>query len=193
MKKSSWILLLTIVVSCSQKDKGRTFDVDGTVINAASKMIYLEEDVPAGQPVIMDSAALKNDGSFRLQAPMKEESLYQLRLNSKTVPLAFVISDGAKVTVQADAANATQPYTVTGSPATEALINFDRSTTEKAKQLLAQENLIDSLKQTKAPDSVVNTAYTKLETAVNDANSGALQFFKESKSPVLVVYAISSY
>jgi len=193
MKNYSWITVLAGLFACTAKnDSGRTFDVEGTVKNASAKMIYLEEDVPAGQPTIMDSATIKSDGSFRLQAPVKEESLYQLRLKDKTAPLAFVVSDASKVSVQADA-SAAQAYTVKGSPATEALVAFDKNTIEQVNNLLAQERTVDSLRQNKAPDSLVNTAYAKLEATVTDANNNALQFFKESKSPVLTVYAISSY
>lgn len=192
MKKLSWIALLAGTISCTTKNTGRVFDVDGTVKNAAAKMIYLEEDVAGGQATIMDSTTVKSDGSFHLQAPVKEESLFELRLKDRPGPLAFVINDAAKATIQADA-SATQSYAVKGSPATEALIDFDKNTADETSKILAQANRIDSLKQAKATDSLVNTEYLKLETAVANASANAKQIFKESKSPVLVVYGISSY
>ena len=171
MKKRHWMFVLAGVAACAQKNSGRTFDVDGTVKNTAANMIYLEEDVAAGQPTIMDSAEVKSDGRFQLQAPVKEEAFYQLRLKDKTVPLAFLVNDVPKVSVQADLANATQPYTVTGSPASQAVLSFDKDLKAQAAAIIAQGNAVDSFKAAKAPDSVVTLAYRRVEEEVANANA----------------------
>lgn len=193
MKKGYWIFLLAGTAACEQKSAGRTFDVEGTVKNGTSKMIYLEEDVAAGQPAIMDSAEVKSDGHFRLQAPVKEEAFYQLRLKEKTVPFAFLVNDVPKVSVQADFANATQPYTVMGSPASQAVLSFDKDLKARAAAIIAQGAAVDSLKTAKAPDSIVTPAYRKVEEEAAGAKAFAMDFIKKSNSPVLSVYAISSF
>lgn len=193
MKRRNWILLLATAASCTQKNTGHTFDVEGTVKATNAKMIYLEEDVAAGQPVIMDSAELKGGGKFTLQAPVKEEAFYQLRLKDKTVPFAFLVNDASKVSVQADLANPTQLYTVTGSPASQAIIGYDKDLKAQAAKILAGGHAVDSLKRTKAPDSSVTQAYQKMQADVENAKNFALDFIKASNSPVLSVYAISSF
>lgn len=185
--------ILATLVSCADKKNGQTVDVEGTVKNTTAGMIYLEEDAAAGQPVIMDSSVLNADGHFKLQAPTKEESLYQLRLKGETKPLAFFINDAPSVTVQADAKNTTQPYSVSGSKASEALVQFDKTLGEQATKIMAQGARVDSLKNAQAADSVVNTEYLALEATAASAKTSALDFIRNSKSPVLSVYAISSF
>ncbi len=193
MKKIIWMAFAVSAAACSQKNTGRSFDVEGNVKNTDAKMIYLEEDVAAGQPVIMDSAELKSGGSFRLQSPVKEEAFYQLRLKGKTVPLAFLVNDVPKVSVQADLANAAQPYTITGSPASQAVVSYDKELKAKAEKIVAEGSAVDSLKAAKAPDSVIALTYRRVEQNVADAKAYATAFLKNTNSPVLLIYAISAF
>jgi peroxiredoxin len=179
--------------ACNNKNVDKTFAVEGSVKNANAKMVYLEENVANGQPTIMDSATLDKDGNFQLQAKSKEESLYQLRLEGKMTPFALLISDVSKAKVQADLDNPTQPYTVQSSPASQALINFDKTTYQQGMQLFTVGSKVDSLMKAKAPDSVVNAEYSKVETAANSLRTYAHDFLRNSTSPVLTLYALSSF
>lgn len=187
------VLALTGFFACKTKEAGRSIEVSGTVKNATTKMIYLEEDVPNGQPTIMDSSELKPDGSFKLQAPSKEEALYQLRLTGKTTPLAFVVSDVNKVAVQADAAGSTQAYTVSGSPASQALVDLEKTLREQSEKIVQQGKTVDSLRTANAPDNLVNTEYFKIESLAEESKVYLRDFNRKHNSPVLSVYAISSF
>src|SRR6476620_4693339 len=125
MKKIIYGLAVIGFFACNTKKDTSVFEVSGQVKNANARMVYLEENVPNGGPTIMDSATLKNDGSFELKAASKEEVLYQLRLDGKTTPFAFFINDVPKLKVKADLNNSSRPYTVDGSPASQSLIDFD--------------------------------------------------------------------
>jgi peroxiredoxin len=194
MKK---IIYATVIIvsafSCNTKKEGKTFEVEGTIKNSDAKMVYLEENIPNGQPTIMDSSVVKKDGSFSLKAPSKEESLYQLRLEGKVSPLALFINDVSKIKVQADVNNATQPYTMEGSPASQALINFDKTTYEKGMKLFTTGSKVDSLMKAKAPDSIINVEYAKVETTAAELKAFAQEFLTKSTSPVLTLYALSSF
>jgi peroxiredoxin len=193
MKKITYIVLIGSFLSCNNKTAGKIFEVEGTVKNSTSKMVYLEENVPNGRPTIMDSAQLKESGSFSLKAPIKEESLYQLRLEGKLVPFALFINDVAKVKVNADVNNAAQPYTVEGSPASQALINFDKLTYEQGLKLFTAGSKVDSLMKAKAADSITNAEYAKVEATATELKSFVTDFLQKSASPILTLYALSSF
>jgi peroxiredoxin len=193
MKKITYIVLIGSFLSCNNKTAGKIFEVEGTVKNSSSKMVYLEENVPNGRPTIMDSAQLKESGSFSLKAPIKEESLYQLRLEGKLVPFALFINDVAKVKVNADVNNAAQPYTVEGSPASQALINFDKLTYEQGLKLFTAGSKVDSLMKAKAADSITNAEYAKVEATATELKSFVTDFLQKSASPILTLYALSSF
>ena len=59
----------TLLANCGDSTREKKFSVRGTIANSQAKMIYLEK-VPAAtmQPLVIDSAMLKKDGSFSLMA-----------------------------------------------------------------------------------------------------------------------------
>lgn len=193
MKKLIYLVVIASSFSCDNKNDTKTFEVEGSVKNTSSKIIYLEENVPNGRPTIMDSSAIQADGSFKLKTPTKEESLYQLRLQDKLVPLALFISDAPKINVKADLNNTAQPFTVEGSPASQALISFDKKTYEQGLQLFALGSKVDSLMKAKATDSIINVEYAKVEATAVSLKSFVQDFLQKSSSPVLTLYALSSF
>lgn len=193
MKKIICIALSVALFSCQQNKGTAALQVDGVVKNTTSKMVYLEENTPEARPTILDSAELKTDGSFTLEATGSQESLYQLRLQGKVVPFAFFISDVKKIQVDADLQNSSQPYTVKNSPATEALLNFDKRSYERGMQLFTEGGRVDSLQKTGAPDSLVSDAYRKVEATAGSLKALAQEALATSKSPVLSLYIIGSF
>lgn len=183
---------LVSIVACNQESSVKKFEVSGTIQNANADMIYLEENVTSGPPTIMDSAELKN-GVFQLTAPATEEALYQLRLKGKLTPFALLISDASEVKVTADLENTTVPYTVQGSSNTNKLLEFDKKIYETGLGIFKQGAVVDSLRRSNAGDSVINVAYQKIENSVADLKSYASNFIANSNSPILTLYAISSY
>jgi peroxiredoxin len=194
MKKYLCIALVVGFAACKEQEPGgKKLAVDGTVKNTNAKMIYLEENTPSGRPTIIDSSALKNDGSFSLQAKSREESLYQLRLQGKMVPFAFFINDAEKIRVNADLNNTVKPYSVDNSPATQALLNFDQASYQKGMQLFTEGSMVDSLQKAGAPDSVVRASYATVESTANELKAFAEDFIAKSNSPMLTLYALSAY
>ncbi len=51
--------------------------------------------------VVVDSAELGQDGKFKLKTTTGEARVYNLRLDQNNYPLAAVINDAAKITVDA--------------------------------------------------------------------------------------------
>ena len=192
MKNTLYIVLVAGLMACNNKQEGNNFEIEGTIKNTTANKIYLEENVPNGQPVIIDSAEIKN-GAFQLKAGSREESFYHLRLGGKMTPFAFLINDASKVKIQADPDNTAQPYTVEGSTASQTLISFDRTTYEKGMALFNLGSKVDSLRRAQATDSIINMEYAKVEAAANSLKSYASEVLTKANSPVLILYVLSSF
>ena len=193
MKKIIYGLVVIGFFACNTKKDTQVFEVSGKVKQANAKMVYLEENVPNSGPTIMDSATLKNDGSFELNAPSKEEVLYQLRLDGKTTPFAFFINDVPRLKVTADLNNPSQLYTVEGSPASQSLMDFDKSMNEKGMQIYSLSQVMDSMTKAKASDSLIRIEYQKLELIATSLKLSAKEAIEKSKSPVLTLYTLGSF
>lgn len=194
MKKVFFITIAAGIAACKgQQQEGKRLEVDGVVKNTTAQSVYLEENVPNGQPTILDSAKLAKDGSFVLKAKSKEEALYQLRLQDKVVPFAFFINDTEKIKVTADLNNTNNPFSVENSPASKSLIDFDKTSYEKGMEIFTEGSRMDSLRKASASDSAINAAYGEVEQTASELKNFAQDFIAKTNSPILALYAIGSY
>src|SRR5580765_4993375 len=95
MKKQIVFVLMIIAafVSCnSNSGDGTNFTVSGKIENAKAKNVFLEQ-VPFDntEPKVVDSAAVKTDGSYSLKTIAKEQGLFIITLDHQ--PAFFFIND----------------------------------------------------------------------------------------------------
>jgi peroxiredoxin len=192
MNKLVYVVAIAAIFSCNTKEENN-FIVDGTVKNSNATMVYLQESPAGAAPVIMDSAKLDKEGSFQLKAPAKEASLWSLRTNNDEYPFALVINDAKKITINADVMNRATPYTVKGSEASQGIIDFDKGTMLRAKEVYDLSRRTDSLLKLKSADSIVNEPFSKYERATADLKTFAHDFIQNAGNPVLTLYALGSY
>lgn len=193
MNRAIYGLLLLALAACNTKKEGKTFVVNGTVKNSTASMVYLQESPAGTAPVIIDSARLGKDGSFELEATGKEESIYSLKLNGGDYPFAVLINDSRKITVNADLMNASDPYTVSGSKASQGMIDYDKTTMVRAKEIYNLSRQIDSLQKSGAMDSVISGPFGAYERNTAELKSYTSEFIQNASSPVLALYALGNY
>ena len=98
-----WLGIIALVAGCKNESGTGKFEVSGTIANSGAKMIYLEELPPVTMlKVVVDSATLGADGKYTLKAKATEATIFNLRLDQQEYPLASVVNDNAKITVNAN-------------------------------------------------------------------------------------------
>lgn len=192
MKKT--LLLFSAVValaSCQQKKYG-AFVVSGKVLHSPGKKILLEE-IPFGSnnPIVIDSATLKPDGSFELRGMGKEEGLYRVGVDNGTESGAavLVVNDNGSIKVNFDANNY-RAYTTEGSPATESLHNLFEKYHVQDSSLYVSFVQLDSLQKQNAGDSVLSIARAKRDAQIKEINTLMNDFINKSPSPAARLYAL---
>ncbi len=99
-----------LLVSCNNSDK---FSISGTIKNGDGKTIILEH-TGLMDVMVVDSAKVKSDGTFRFKAPRPEyPDFYRLRLDGKTI--AFAVDSCDELTIDASYDKFATDYTITGS------------------------------------------------------------------------------
>ena len=189
------VLLMVVAgfISCGEKS-GSSFSVSGVIKNSSAKKIYLEETPLAGaQRIMVDSMVLGKDGSFRLKANPKEETLYNLYLDNDVYPFLPVVNDASKITINADFNNKPDPAKVEGSPATVALKEFMSKGNERLMQVNVLGKEMDSLVKVKASDSLINGVNERGRLMLEDFRNYVSQFVKNSNSPIVSVFTLGTY
>jgi peroxiredoxin len=188
MKKILWLCLSSVVIfSCAEKKHG-PFVVSGRILNAPEQKIYLQEIPFAGeQPVILDSATIKNSGTFELRSHAKEEGLYRLQLEKG--PAILVVNDSKSIRLKIDMAHF-RLYEVEGSTATSTLHELMENYHAHDSLLYTAFGLLDSLQKQKASDSALTVASLKRDYEVTAINTFISDFIKKSPNPAVRYYAI---
>lgn len=148
------ILLIAFFCSCQQRNY-KTFTVKGSIKNAPAKIVSLISFGSNNNAVVLDTSALDAKGNFKLKTLSNDEELYAVVIGNST-PI-WLVNDAETVILNADLQEY-KNYAIQGSVASikihQFIARFD-SLLEKQKSLAAN---IDSLKQQKAKDSLMDIA-----------------------------------
>ncbi|MCW3109005.1 MAG: thioredoxin family protein [Segetibacter sp.] len=188
MKKIIYLVLLAaIVTSCQQKKHG-AFVVTGVIENApGKKVVLMETPYSNAQPVILDSAILKDKGSFTLKGRANEEGIYRLIIDNG--PDVILINDNNSIRVHLDV-NDYRNYTVEGSPASESLHTLFENYRAKDSAILTTFKIIDSIKALPGQDSIAEILQTKNDQQIASLNNLLKDFVNNSPSPAASLYAL---
>jgi peroxiredoxin len=200
MKKITiFILAISVLASCKDKAASeKKFTITGTITNNTSRMIYLEEiPMTSMQPVLADSFAVDKNGKYELSAAPAEARLYNLRLDQNQYPVATVVNDAEKITVDIKFNKENnlfaESYDVKGSKASGQMKEYMIAFNGKLQEIFFNSRQIDSMTKAKAPDSVLTKLNENISTAAVAARQLTEDLFKSSTNPALTLFAVSFY
>jgi peroxiredoxin len=188
MKKTISVSLIavTILFGCTEKKYGG-FTVSGKVSNGGSQKIYLQELPFAGsEPLILDSATLKENGKFELRATALEEGLYRLSLERG--PEVLLVNDKKSIRINIDV-NQPRNYEIEESEASKSLQTLFSKYSVADSILLLTINKLDNA-QKSGSDSLLQGLKNERDKELISINNIVNEFINNSKSPATIYYAI---
>lgn len=188
MNKIFSVVLLMIIVSCSQKKNG-PFVVSGHIANAGEEKIYLEQLPYDGTaPVITDSATLKKNGLFELRALGKEEQLYRIVLEDGTG--IYFVNDNNHLKVRMNKSDFRHPV-FENSNGSSALYTFINHFITKDSLLRSLYMQADSLHQNDPADSMLAVLTERGKSEMQSLNQYVQNFVNEQKNPAVAYFGIA--
>ncbi len=136
------IPVLLLFVACGDKD---VFVLEGTLENGANKTIYLDEMVPQGERLFIDSIRLDSKGHFKFKYKAPYESLYNLHV-SEFDYVVLIPCPGEHIDISGDYNHFEKTYTVKGSPESVILWQLQDYSNVGADQLLEIIAMHDKIK-----------------------------------------------
>lgn len=189
---------LLLIAGCKDKTSEGKFVVEGKLENASAKMIYLEE-LPAAtmQRIMVDSATIGDDGKYKLKAESGQASVYTLRLDQQAYPMASVINDVNKITLDARFGKGNsqfaEDYMVKGSKASQYLKDFMVDFNNELQQLFMLNRQHDSLTGASAGDSVLGIIESQKNIKVTSIHDRMMRAINKSENPALTMYVLGYY
>ncbi len=178
-------ILCIFLLSCQHKNANGEFEVNGAIKGVKKQLVYLQQFPYEGSQLqIVDSATLKDDGSFHLHTIGKEEGLYTVGVING--PQAIFINDNDDIIINMDSVNFRNPD-IKGSEATKSIYGFMSdyikrdSITGMAYQAASQPGASDSLRGVFQQQLTSLTSFIK--NYINNAKSPAAVYFAISQIP----------
>jgi peroxiredoxin len=199
MKKLfSAIVLALLLAACNSKSTGKNFVVEGMITNNPAKVIYLEEvPMTTMQSIVVDSAHIGKDGKYLLKTEAKEASAYSLRLDQNNYPLAAVINDVPRITLNAtfnkENSQFAESYEVKGSEASRQMKDFMVTLNNKLQSLFLNDKKTDSLQKASAADSILSVLQNERTRLATDVKNFITASVSQSANPALTMFELGNY
>jgi len=186
-KISVSIVIAGVLLGCAEKKYGG-FTVSGKVSHAGTQKIYLQELPFAGsEPLILDSATLKENGKFELRATALEEGLYRLSLERG--PEVLLINDEKSIRINIDV-NHPRAYEIEASEASKSLQALFAKYSIADSTLMITFNNLEKAQQQTGNDSLIQVLTKNKDNGLVTINNIVNEFINNSKSPAAIYYAI---
>lgn len=199
MKKSLIaVLVAASLVSCTSKSSVKRFEVKGKITNNTAKIIYLEE-IPMAtmQRLVVDSAMVGTDGTYALKTVASEARVYNLRLDDNNYPMAAVINDVNRITLDASFGKENtqfiESYEVKGSPVSQQLKEFMMAFNTKLQAVFFNARMADSLSKVQAPDSAFRELEMKNTVVTGEIKTLTADALQKSVNPAYSMLILGYY
>ncbi|MGB3153397.1 MAG: DUF4369 domain-containing protein, partial [Chitinophagaceae bacterium] len=151
MKKIILVVsVIATLASCKNTTGDKKFEISGVIKNNTAKIIYLEEiPMTTMQRIVVDSFVIGKVGKYKLKTGAADARVYNLRMDQNNYPLAAVINDAEKITLDAvfskENNQFAESYDVKGSPASSQMKDFMVAFNTKLQDIFYTDKKTDSL------------------------------------------------
>ncbi|MDP4263914.1 MAG: TlpA disulfide reductase family protein [Bacteroidota bacterium] len=193
-----YVFIAILWVACARKDSGNQFEVSGTIANSTAKKVFLEE-VPAGstQGTIVDSSVISKDGHYKLKTAAREALVYNLRLDQNDFPVAAVINDVPKMTLNIELSKGNNQfadkYEVKGSPVSQEMKDFMFTFNNELQKIYSLSQRRDSLHKKNVPDSILAPLMAEWKQTADKIMDYSVNSLNKANDPALFLFELGYY
>ncbi len=197
MKQFNLVMLATALFafSCSDKNKGGSFEFKGKLNGSKGETIYFEK-LSGTQPVVLDSAVLDENGEFEFTSYTPKIGFYRLKFNNQNFAL-LVLDSSDKVMLTADASDLGTTYKVEGSPETKVFLEFNSLSKARDLRLDSLNKVFQSTMEqykmdSKRMDSLSGLFEAPYNAIVDKANVAIVEKIKQNTDKYSSMIAIQA-
>jgi peroxiredoxin len=187
------VLLVLLLQGCENKNE-ESFTVSGSLHNAPSKVIYIEETIiTTGEKKMKDSADIGSDGKFSMKVTSTEEGVYNLRLQNDASPFATIINDASKINIGADFNKQYDFYDVTGSKDSKTIKDYLAKVSEMQRDRFDIYLKVDSIRKNKGDSALAENLNAKQKGIARQLKAYTQQLIQQSNKASLALFILATY
>jgi peroxiredoxin len=132
-----------------------------------------------------------------LKTGSKESVLYSIRLDQDEFPVAYVINDVSKATVDIELNSQNnqfaEKYEIKGSPASQEMKDFMSTVENDLQKIYFISRQADSLKKMNTPDSLVTPLIEEWKSVGKKIRDYSFALFNKANDPALFIFELGEY
>ena len=188
--------VICVTVACGGKkgDGIQSFSIEGSLSNAANKMLYIEEMTPDNGPQFIDSILCDANGHFKFEGTMHYQTFFNLH-GSLYDYVVLLPSDGDKIELTGDANDLGNTYIIKGSPESQLMWQIQNYINQAnlAIQELAQQDNNNRSSLSKSDYEKAHAATDSLFLAEwRTTHQMMLNFIDDNPGSLSTLYAIDA-
>lgn len=186
----SVLFLAAIISSCTNTGNPNNFTVSGKIEHSTSPNVFLEQVGfdNSGQKVV-DSGKIAADGSYSLKAVAKEQNLYLVTVDHKSI--AVFANDNSDIKISTDLDRTFRSPYVSNSDATKSIYEFLNNFRSKDSILAITYGQMDSLYKLNPNDSAILVLQTSGAQVLQDLTAYMKNYIQKSNNPAAIFYALN--
>jgi len=190
MKKLAlWAAAGLFLASCSQQTEKGDFVINAHIDNAPLGTIYLEE-LTLQETKVVDTAVVKDaSGKFTLKGMLPEQGLYRVRFGDEGRFMVLGL-DAGTMSIEGDYEHL-ENAKIENSESSVEIQQLINELDKKTLPLRNTVNLLDSLSEHKAADSVVAPVMKQFEAQKQELEQSLMRTATDTKNPATAAFALS--
>jgi peroxiredoxin len=183
------IAIILFFTSCESNEGKGEFTLQADVKNLQNQKVFLEQlyfDNKA--PEVIDTADVVS-GKFSVEGKATEQGLFRLRFEKQPIGYIF-INDSKKISLTADANNATIEGVEINSKANKAFKSFLMAFNKRDEALGKLSVEVDSLSSIKSADSLFTQKRLQLQNDIEARKMFVIQAIDSIDNPVVCMFAL---
>jgi thiol-disulfide isomerase/thioredoxin len=132
MNKKFFFYLFIVLLSAGCKSN--IVSISGTVVNPATGVYVVLDELKSNKLIPVDSVKISSDGLFSFKREIKEPSFYLLKSKENNF-LTMLLEPGQKITMRVHSDSLNYPISLKGSNGTELMAEYNRTLRTTIKKL----------------------------------------------------------
>ncbi len=150
--------------------------------------IYIDE-LRSNDLAAIDSAVIKEDGTFGLKVKVKETAFFLLRINEGNF-LTMLVAPGEKVKIEARHDSLNIPISVRGSEGTQLMVDYNRKLQQTIDKLNNLNTIYVQNKDTANLPRVIESLDSLARTFLSEINSYTRNYVDNNLNSLVSLYAL---
>ena len=181
-----FLSLLTIAFTGCLKN---SVEISGKLYDPGkSEHIYIDE-LSSNDLVTVDSAIIKEDGTFDLDIKTKEPAFYILRINEGNF-LTMLVTPGEKIRLEARHDSLNLPISIKGSEGTELMADYNRQLQQTINKLNSLNTIYEQNKDSDDLPKVIESLDSLAQNYLSEINSYTREFVNRNLTSLASLYAL---